>query len=160
MPKRFAIAFAGMLSTAAMACPAPDPVKTASWIFSNHYDFYVSGKGNAEYLSSGLLGLLKTDWKCQEAGDVCAIDADPWLNAQDGTATKAKWELVSSSDKQAVVEMKYSFVLEGSPQPAENKASRLLLSKNSNQCWVLDNLTGPEGVALTSTLKNYPYDGD
>lgn len=160
MPKRFAIAFVGMLSTAAMACPAPDPVKTANWIFSNHYFFYASGKGSAEYLSSNLLALLKADWKCQEQGGECAIDADPWLNAQDGAAAKPKFEVVSSSDKQAVVEMKYSFVMEGSSQPAENRTSRLLLTKNSSQCWVLDNLTGPDGVALASTLKDYPYDGD
>lgn len=63
MSRTVAIAFACLLSsTAQAACPAATPVDTARWFYEKHQDFYLSGKGSADYLSKPLLGLLKKDW--------------------------------------------------------------------------------------------------
>jgi hypothetical protein len=162
MLKRIAIAFACTLPAVALACPAKNPLDTARWIYSNHADFYVNGKGGPDYLSSALRDLLKRDWKCQEPGDQCAIDANPWTNAQDGEVMQpVKWALVSSSDKQAVVEMSYGFAFNTAGETPKPVTSRLMMVKNpSSQCWVLDNLIGPEQISLAQTLQAFPYDGD
>ncbi|RML64947.1 hypothetical protein ALQ91_05263, partial [Pseudomonas syringae pv. syringae] len=101
MSRTVAIAFACLLSTTAhAACPAATPVDTARWIYEKHQDFYLNGKGSADYLSKPLLSLLKKDWACQN-GDQCAVSANPWTDAQDGDVQKPiDWKLVSTSDKQ------------------------------------------------------------
>ncbi|GFM87890.1 hypothetical protein PSCICO_32890 [Pseudomonas cichorii] len=156
MSRPLAIILACLFSTAAQAaCPAGTPVDTARWIYTNHHDFYVSGKGGPEYLSKNLLGLLKKDWSCQQPGDQCAISADPWTGTQDNEVIKAvEWKQVSSSDKQAVVEMV-------SPLGASTQSTILLLIKNpGSQCWVLDNIQSPDDVSLVQTLQDFPYEGD
>ncbi|QDW01040.1 DUF3828 domain-containing protein [Pseudomonas sp. KBS0707] len=162
MSRTVAIAFACLLSsTAQAACPAATPVDTARWFYEKHQDFYLSGKGSADYLSKPLLGLLKKDWACQN-GDQCAVSANPWTDAQDGDVQKPiDWKLVSNSDKQAVVEMTYNLGYKDAPQqPVTSQTTRLLLTKNASSCWVLDNLQGPQGVALMQTLEEFPYEGD
>jgi len=164
MSKPLAFAVACLLSsTAHAACPAATPVDSARWIYEKHQDFYVNGKGSADYLSKPLLTLLKRDWTCQgPGGDQCAIDANPWTDAQDGDVQKPiEWKLVSTSDKQAVVEMIYVLGYKDAPQQAPmTQTSRLLLAKNANSCWVLDNLQGPQDNLLVETLQNFPYEGD
>ncbi len=62
MSRTAAIAIACLLSsTVQAACPAASPVDTARWIYEKHQDFYVNGKGGADYLSKPLLSLLKKD---------------------------------------------------------------------------------------------------
>ncbi len=157
MSRSLAIVLAACVFSSAIqaACPAGTPVDTARWIYTNHHDFYVSGKGGPEYLSKNLLALLKKDWSCQQPGDQCAISADPWTGTQDNEVIQAtEWKLVSSSDKQAVVEMVY-------PLGASTQSTRLLLARNpGGQCWVLDNLQGPDDVSLVQTLQDFPYEGD
>ncbi|KAA8719212.1 DUF3828 domain-containing protein [Pseudomonas cannabina] len=162
MSRTVALAFAFLLSfTAQAACPAATPVDTARWIYEKHQDFYLKNKGGAEYLSKSLLSLLKKDWACQN-GDQCAVSANPWTDAQDGDVQKPiEWKLVSTSDKQAVVEMTYNLGYKDAPQqPVSSQTTRLLLAKNANKCWVLDNLQGPQGVALGQALEEFPYEGD
>ncbi|AHG40693.1 hypothetical protein N018_10720 [Pseudomonas syringae CC1557] len=162
MSRTVAIALACLLSSAAQAaCPAATPVDTARWIYEKHQDFYLKDKGGADYLSKSLLSLLKKDWACQN-GDQCAVSANPWTDAQDGDVQKPiDWKLVSNSDKQAVVEMTYNLGYKDAPQqPVSSQTTRLLMAKNANSCWVLDNLQGPQGVALGQALEEFPYEGD
>jgi hypothetical protein len=35
-------------------------------------------------VTPALFKLLEKEWACVAAGQVCAVDADPWLAAQDG----------------------------------------------------------------------------
>ncbi|MCF5709875.1 DUF3828 domain-containing protein [Pseudomonas syringae] len=164
MSRTLAIAIACLLSsTAQAACPAATPADTAKWIYEKHQDFYINGKGSADYLSKPMLSLLKRDWTCQGPGsDQCAITANPWTDAQDGDVQKPiDWKQVSSEDKQAVVEMTYLLGYRDAPQQAPaTQTSRLRLVKNPNGCWALDDLQGPQEVALTQTLQDFPYEGD
>ncbi|MEE5044043.1 DUF3828 domain-containing protein [Pseudomonas alliivorans] len=164
MSRSLALVIACLLSsTAHAACPAATPVDTGRWIYEKHQDFYINGKGSADYLSKPLLSLLKRDWTCQgPGGDQCAIAANPWTDAQDGDVQKPiEWKLVSNEDKQAVVEMTYMLGYKDAPQQAPaSQTSRLRLVKNPNGCWALDDLQGPQEVALTQTLQDFPYEGD
>jgi hypothetical protein len=162
MLKRIAIAFACTLPAVALACPATTPVDTARWIYTTHADFYFRGEAKAQYLSSTLRELLNKDWKCQEPGDQCAIGANPWTSAQDGDVLKpVTWKLASASDKKAVVEMSYPFGSENSEiKPVAQTTSLSLIKNPGTQCWVLDDLTGPDGTSLLQALQAFPYDGD
>lgn len=164
MYKALVIAVAFSLSgTALAACPANTPVDTARWIYTQHADFYVKGKGGPQYLSATLFEWLKKDWACQASGDQCAVSANPWTDAQDGDIQEpVTWKQVSSVDKQVVVEMNYLLGYKNAPaQPGVEQTTRLLLTRNpTTQCWVLDNLQGPGDLPLLEALQEFPYDGD
>ncbi|WNW10552.1 DUF3828 domain-containing protein [Pseudomonas sp. DTU_2021_1001937_2_SI_NGA_ILE_001] len=164
MYKALAFAAAFSLSAPALAaCPANTPADTARWIFTQHADFYVKGKGGPQYLSANLLDWLKKDWACQANGDMCAISADPWTDAQDGEVQQpVTWKQVSNADGQAVVEMSYLLGYKNAPaQQGVEQTTRLLLVKSpASQCWVLDNLQGPGDRPLLDALQEFPYDGD
>lgn len=146
-------AFSGIVSA---ACPATDPVATAQWVFKNHQNFYAFKKGSAEYLSPALYGLLKTDWQCQKEGDECAIDGDPWTNAQDGDILQPPtYQLASSAANGAVVDMTYPFGWKGTPEQATQQTTHVSLVKNAASCWVLDDLTVDKNDSLAKTLKDY-----
>lgn len=158
----FAVAFS-LSGTALAACPANTPVDTARWIYTQHADFYVKGKGGPQYLSATLFEWLKKDWACQASGDQCALSANPWTDAQDGDIQEPiTWQQVSSVDKQVVVEMNYLLGYRNAPaQPGVEQTTRLLLTRNpGTQCWVLDNLQGPGDLPLLEALQEFPYDGD
>jgi hypothetical protein len=70
------VLLSSILSGAAFACPASDPVAMARDMYTSQYYFYADGKPS-EHLSPALLKLLQRDWKCQEPGEQCAIGADP-----------------------------------------------------------------------------------
>lgn len=161
-----ALAFAvvsSLCATAHAACPATTPADTARWIYTQHADFYVKGKGGPQYLSATLLEWLKKDWACQGTGDLCAISANPWTDAQDGDVQEpVEWKQVSSEDNQAVVEMKYALGYKNVPaQPGIEQTTRLVLARSpGSQCWVLGNLQGPGDRPLLEALQEFPYDGD
>lgn len=164
MYKAIVCAVAFSFSGAALAaCPANTPTDTARWIYTQHADFYVKGKGGPQYLSATLLEWLKKDWACQGSGDVCAITANPWTDAQDGDVQQPiTWKQVSSSEGQVVVEMSYLLGYKNAPgQQAVEQTTRLLMAKSpASQCWVLDNVQGPGDRPLLEALQEFPYDGD
>lgn len=93
------------------ACVAPDPVTTAQWIYANQRPFAFQKAGEdlakrAEFLSPSLYALLTAEWKCQDKEQgLCALDADPWINAQDGAALDPiVFELVASDRTSATSE--------------------------------------------------------
>ena len=146
---------------AAAGCPAAGPVDTTRWIFANHSDFYVFERGSREYLSGALLQLLRRNWRCEAPGEVCAVDAYPWTNTQDGDVLEPiTYRLVSSTRTRAVVEMAYTFGWPDTPERNEPVVSLIALTKDPESgCWVMDDLVGAQGRSLRNALEEFPYDG-
>ncbi len=151
-----------LVPTVTFACVAKGPVDTAKWIFRYHYNFSLYRKGSGSYLSEHLLALLKRDWGCQSAGDICAMEADPWTNAQDGGVLgPIQFTLTASDGTRARVTLAYEFGWneQGAPKPEPAKATLILIRQVDTSCWLLDDIIGPRGDSLRAQLENWQFYG-
>ena len=74
----------GCFATGSTAgCVAADALATARYIHDERPLFYADEAASTDFISPALFKLLKRDWQCQAPGDICAIEANPWVNAQD-----------------------------------------------------------------------------
>lgn len=140
-------------------CVAPDPVTTARWVYEHAASFYVAGEGKAQYLSPQLFKLLQRDWKCQEPGDICAIEAYPWTDTQDGDVLKpVEFRLVNENRQAATVEMSFRFGWEDSAEPAKPMHIRLKLVRPADtSCWLLDDILHGK-ASFKQGLSSWPYE--
>ena len=149
------------------ACVADGPLETARWIHANERSFAFQQTGRdltkrATFVSPELYALLRAEWRCQDAEEgLCALDADPWLNAQDGEELgPLAFTIVSRTEVAAAVRMSYRFgwkdVTNPRPVPAETKIE--LVRDAATGCWLLDDLIGREGRSLKKQLQDYPHD--
>ncbi len=138
------------------ACVAESPEKAAEWIFNNQHDFYASGNKELDrFISRKLYGLLERDWQCQSGGDVCTLDGDPWIDAQDGEAfPPIRFALVSVTKSSAVVNMNYLFGWRdaGAPKPVPKVTQLKFVRAKAGSCWLLDDIIGPNGMSLQKLL--------
>jgi hypothetical protein len=156
-----ALALAGQ---AGAACVAEGPLETARWIHARERAFALRAEGadpgtRPPFLSATLHSLLRAEWECQDVEEgICALDSDPWINAQDGEALQPiSFEVVPGPGTSATVRMSYRFgwhdVSDPPPEPAE---ARLMMTYDAGSgCWVLDDLIGGEGRSLRKQLEDY-----
>lgn len=151
-----ALVAAGLLAGAGdarAACLGDTPVATAAAFYRDHYTFWNDPLPSLERIvSARLLRLLKQDRACGDGGEVCAINADPWLDAQDGEALDPRFV----AQGQNVVQVRYRFVL-GDAQPSQPQVARLRLAREGG-CWRVDDLVGPNGGSLRDALARF-HDG-
>lgn len=144
-------------SPAARACAAQDPIDTARVLHAKHHDFSRNDQGLKEILSPSLWQMLVRNWKCEDGGDVCAIDADPWTDAQDGEMLSTPtFKLEAGTATTAKVEASYRFGWKESPDKATDEKSFVLLVKDAKSgCWRVDDLLGAHGNSLAKALREY-----
>ena len=151
-----------LVAHSAIACVATGPVKTAQWIQSNERSFAFQSEGEdlvarKRFLSPRLYGLLAANWKCENAEQgICALDSDPWVNAQDGgELPPIKFTLLvatAAAATTATVRMNYQFGWDG--MPSESAETQLKFIKNAKSgCWLLDDLVGREKRSLVEQLQ-------
>ena len=143
MKRLLAFALVSLTCAGARAdCVAPDPTATARWVYEHAASFYVAGEGKAQYLSPQLFKLLQHDWKCQEPGDICAIEAYPWTDTQDGDVLDpVEFKLLSEDRQSATVAMSFRFGWEDAAQTAKPMRIRLKLVRPAETgCWLLDDI--------------------
>ncbi len=153
--------------SAKAACVADGPLETARWIHSNERNFAFQQEGRnqsdrARFLSPTMYDLLQAEWKCQDVEDgFCALDSDPWLNAQDGEELQPiVFALASSNGTTATVRMSFRFGWSGvsKPRPVAMEAQLHLIKDMQSGCWLLDDLVGGERRSLKKQLQDYPHD--
>jgi hypothetical protein len=152
---------------AGAACVAEGPLETARWIHSNERSFAFQQTGRdlssrTAFLSPKLYALLRAEWRCQDAEEgLCALDSDPWLNAQDGEELDpVAFSIVSRTDAAAIVRMSYRFGWKdaATPRPVPAEAKLELIRDAATGCWLLDDLIGRDDRSLKKQLQDYPHD--
>jgi hypothetical protein len=137
------------------ACAIDDPAAAAKSFYSGHAEF--SSQDPTPFkalLTPRLFAALDMEYKCAQ-GDVCAIEADPWTDAQDGSIGKpVAFATTSNADGKAAVSMTYTFVLDKAHRKPQH-ATLLLQGKSATECWLLDDVKGPHGDSLVQTIEKW-----
>lgn len=146
------LAFASALPL--VECKVDSPSALAVHLHKDAYTFYVDADAARPYVSDSLHTLIARDNACEE---VCAIEADPWIEAQDGeTGGKISTEIKLNSPAQADVKLCYDFKM--GDEPAPRQCATLRAVTDANGCWVADDLIGPNGTSLRSLYEAFDYD--
>lgn len=160
---RSAIALSILMSSVAAAstapCVAPDPLATARYIHDERRLFYADEGASADFISPPLYKLLKRDWQCQSPGDICAIEADPWVNAQDGDVLgPIEYRELSNADGRAVVRMDYRFGFAENGADAQSQSTSLVLVQDAtDHCWRIDDLRVNDDPSLKQILEAFEF---
>lgn len=140
-----------LAGSAHAACLATGTLQTARVFHERHYGFYAARQaGIRQAVTPGLLKLLEKEWACVAAKQVCAVDADPWLAAQDGDARDASFVVARDGRTVAV---HYTLVLDA--ETRRPQTAQLRLARGGDGCWGVADLIGPEGRSLRQTLVDY-----
>lgn len=143
------------LAASAATCIAPTPTALADSLYGDAYFFYVEAEQARPYVSDALHAALERDSACQTDG-ICAISADPWLDAQEGDIVgKPVARELSRSDTAAEVELCFDVSF---GDTAERQCPKLSLLLDANGCWVADDLVAASGTSLRRVFAEYPYD--
>jgi hypothetical protein len=96
---------------------------------------------------------LDREYKCSR-GELCAIEADPWTDAQDGSIGKPiAFATISNSGIEASVSMTYPFVL--GPKHSQKHATLILQRESAAGCWLMSDLKGPRGESLVRAIEEW-----
>ena len=148
------IAFAS-LENARAACAVDDPKAVAESFFAKHAKFSSENPSKIKaVVTSRFFDALEREFKCAQDG-VCAIETDPWTDAQDGHIGKpVVFATISNSAVAATVSMTYPFILDKTHH--EEKTATLILQRASPaQCWLVGDLKGPLGDSLLQEVEDW-----
>jgi hypothetical protein len=136
------------------SCAADDPAVVAKSFYSKHAQFTSEDPAKIKtIISPRLFTALDQEYKCAQ-GQICALEADPWTDAQDGDIGKpVEFATVSNSGEEANVSMTYRFIL-GKKQ-SQKHATILLQRKSSTECWLVGDLIGPRGESLVQGIEKW-----
>ncbi len=143
------------LNNACAACAIDDPKVVAESFFAKHAKFSSENPSKIKaVVTSRFFDALEREYKCAQ-GEVCAIESDPWTDAQDGHIGKpVVFATVSNSGVEARISMTYPFILDKTHR--EEKSATLILQRGSpTQCWLVGDLKGPLGESLLQDVEQW-----
>lgn len=129
---------------------------TARDVFEKHSDFHLYPEQHLPILTPEFATLLKRENACTSKGQICAIDADPWLGAQDGGMSEPyRWAVERHSAGEATVDMTYVFEIGDRKEP---RTVQLKFKRAASGLWLLDDLVPPVGSSLATIIAGNDYD--
>lgn len=136
------------------ACANDDPAAVAKSFYSEHAQFSSEDPAKIKAIvAPRLFDALDREYKCAQ-GDICAIEADPWTDAQDGSIGKpVEFATSSNSGTEASVSMTYPFILD--KKPRQKHATLHLQRKSAADCWLISDLVGPRGESLLQAIEKW-----
>ena len=146
---------AALASGSAMAaCPSDNPAAIAQAFYTHHADFYNSNPAKIrQAITPRLFAALTQEYICKQ-GEICAIEADPWIDAQDGTIGQpVSFTTLSNTRTEAKVLMMYSFMLDHQSHPQH--ATVVLQRPTPSSCLVVSDVIGPHGHSLLRQLESW-----
>lgn len=140
----------------AESCLGKEAVPAAKKFLTSHYGFYAEApSANRALMSPRLVKALDMERKCAKE-EVCALDGDPWLNAQDGNmGKKVDYVMARETATDAVVDIRYDFILDPKGRPEKRDAKLVLQRGASGQCWLVGDLISPGGESLVAYLEKW-----
>lgn len=139
----------------AAACLGRDPMDAAKVFFAKHRDFYYGNPGKvAGLVSSRFYAALSAEYRCAQ-GEVCAIEAPPWTDAQDGhIGEPITFHMQAASETRAEVFVRYTFEL-SETQRIPQAVSLRLERKGRDGCWAVADLVSPRGKSLVKAIEDW-----
>ncbi|HEX7646749.1 MAG TPA: hypothetical protein VF450_05000 [Noviherbaspirillum sp.] len=124
-------------------------------VFAKHGNFYGHPDENASLLTPEFATLLKRENACSSKGQICAIDSNPWLGAQDGGMSEPyRWSIERQSASDAAVDMTYVF---DTGATKEQRTVQLKFRRAASGKWLLDDLVPPVGSSLATIIAENNY---
>lgn len=137
------------------ACGSDDPVAVAQSFFEKHTSFSSENPAKIKsIITPRFFHALDREFKCAQ-GEVCAIESDPWTDAQDGKIGKpVVFATASNSGVEAKISMTYPFILDTTHH--EQKHATLVLQRSTpTACWLIDDLIDPSGDSLVQYVEKW-----
>lgn len=86
---------------------------------------------------------------------MCAIDADPWINAQDGEVSEpVSFTLANEQEQGVTVRMQYLFALSDT-QKEPQTVSLHFQKSGDNRCYLMDDFIPPGDGSLKQRLRQW-----
>jgi hypothetical protein len=149
------------LRIASASCAGDDPAGVAKSFYSKHRNFYSEDPAKIKKIvTKRLFDALSQEYKCAQ-GQICALEADPWMDAQDGSIGKpVEFATASNSEVEATVSMTFPFIL--GKEHSQKRATLFLQRPSPTDCWMLSDLAGPDGESLVRGIEAWykEYGGD
>lgn len=141
------------VSTVYAACATDDPVAVAKSFYAKHPEFASEDPAKIKTIvTPRFFAALDREHKCTQDG-ICAIEADPWTDAQDGHIAKpVEFETIGNSDVETVVAMSFPFILDKSHHE-QMRAKIVLQRKSKTECWLVGDIVGPHGDSLLQMIE-------
>jgi len=155
--------FSVMMSSRAIpltSCAGGDARSAAQRFFAAHARFYAENPARIrELVTPRFFAALERENKCAE-GAVCAIEAVPWTDAQDGNMEKPiTFQVKNLTAEHATVEMRYVFAL--SRRQKQSQRVLLLMERHAaDRCWLVADLVGPRGKSFIAHLEAWHREFD
>ena len=138
--------------SASATCAVDDPAAVAKSFYTNHVDFSSENPAKIKKLvTQRFFDAMDREYKCAQ-GQICALEADPWTDAQDGDIGKpVEFATASNSGVEAKVTMTYPFIL--GKAHSQKHVTLHLQRESATACWLLDDLVGPRGESLVGSIE-------
>lgn len=137
-------------------CESTNVEKLAKIFFTSHRDFhYIDPLKIKHLLTPEFFIILENEYKCISQGELCAIEADPWLSAQDGEiAEPIRFHITSQTSLTASVEMNYLFSL-SKTQKVNQTVTFEFQKVNNGSCWLLADFITPKEGSLKKYIQTW-----
>ena len=140
-------------SPAIADCLGADPLAAAKAFYQKHIDFYYADPSKlGDAITPRLMKVLQENFDCSD-GQECALDSDPWIDAQDGDiADPVTFALGDHAADHATVIMHYIFALSASQRSPQKLSLKLV---HTDQCWRVDDMITPTGDSLVDYITQW-----
>jgi hypothetical protein len=136
-------------------CRNDNPQFIAERFYSAHADFYYANPDEIkDVISNRFFIAMEKEYKCKQ-GELCAIEANPWTDAQDGDMGKpVVFTTVSISEKKVLIQMDYTFMLSDIERRVQ-KVTLVFERLDTNACWLLSDFITPSGGSLLEYVEKW-----
>lgn len=136
-------------SCLAKECLGTEAQAAAAKFLGSHYSFYAEDPAKVQsVITPRFFKALELEHNCARK-EPCALDGDPWLDAQEGRmSSKVEYVKERASDTDAVIAIRYNFLLSFDDTPEKQEAKLVLQRGAAGECWLIGDLISPGGTSF------------
>jgi hypothetical protein len=139
-----------------VACSSEGPAVAAKRFYRHHADFYSRDPVKIRAMvTPRFYAALEKEYACLGEGYICAVEAAPWVSAQDGDIREPiTFETADKGGGEAEVRMSYTYYLSETrnwPQTVTLKLER----RPGDTTWRIGDLIPPGGGSLLRQIEDW-----